>query len=170
MSSTVYGAISRKRDEAAADTSKTAQPPAISTYADTLTALVPAEVLAVYEGVLVSLTIRSEENQAGALEMTITNPTLLLIGSLVLVFVSIAFYWAGQQFKGWGQPINWVRMLMPPIAFIIWMVLQTPSAFDVLWPNVDQGWRVFGAVIGALLLGLLTAWLANWADKEQPNV
>ena len=52
MSTIVYGALERKREEALPNTSSSQQPPGLTAYVDALSALVPAEVLALHAALL----------------------------------------------------------------------------------------------------------------------
>jgi hypothetical protein len=47
---------------------------------------------------------------------------------------------------------DWLRVLVPPIAFWLWTMLQPISAFDALGLGWDATMRGIIALIGALLL------------------
>src|SRR5437762_8580560 len=71
VSTLLYGAVTRKREEAESGKSTNEKPPGLSTYVDALAALVPAEVLALH-AVVIS---RSTTTVQGA--TTITAPEQL---------------------------------------------------------------------------------------------
>lgn len=162
MSTLAYGAISRKRAEATAEESAHDEPPGLNAYVDALTAIVPAEVLAIHAVVISNAT----ETVDG--ETTITAPDQLGFFFWVLVVGSVALYLAGRERivpKGW----DWIRMLIPAAAFIGWTMLQPTTAFDGVAPDFDADWRwAYGLTI-ALAVSLLAGVLGVVQDKKSPE-
>jgi len=89
MSTIAYGALTRKREEAEPGKSDAVEPPGVTSYVDALSALVPAEVLALHAALL-TVTTTTVENQTGDVVTTITEPAALSVvfcGLIVLCFV-----------------------------------------------------------------------------------
>jgi hypothetical protein len=177
MSTLVYGALTRKREEAkpgtslaskAATATNGASPPGLNTYIDALAALVPAEVLGAHAVLLPYFTteITTDTNEI-ATKLSDNAAAVLPWVFLALIALSIILYWfghTGQRRDNW----DWLRMLIPPAAFIGWAMLQPLSMFDAVAPAWEQGIRIAVAVIGGLMLGLLAASLAKRADEQKP--
>lgn len=161
MSSLAYGALTRKREEAEPKKSTDAEPPGVKTYIDTLAALVPAEVLAAH-AVIIDATTTTTKNEAGQDVTTITDPTTLKWVFWALIVLSAMLYLFGHTKERLGQA-DIIRALIPPAAFVLWMMLQKTTAFDAI-ANPSDGARVAIGVIGALLVGSIAAALASKAD------
>ena len=134
-------------------------------YADLLAAVVPAEVLAFYEGIVVPNLTESVKNQVGDIETRITHLWWLVVGFVFCIVLCFAIYVGVHSIK---ECERWdiFRILIPPLAFIGWTMLQRPSSFDIFALDVDQH---VGAVIAgglAILLGFSTRWLARKADQK----
>jgi hypothetical protein len=166
MSTIVYGALERKREEALPNTSSSEEPPGLTAYVDALSALVPAEVLALHAALL-PLTTTTVENQAGEVMTTITEPGALRLVFWGLFILCFVFYLAGHQATNWDRWDN-VRMFIPALAFIGWTMAQKSTAFDAVWPDLSDAYRSIIAAFGAVLLGLVAAALAQTADQQQP--
>lgn len=139
MSSLVYGALTRKREEATPNTSTTTAAPGLGSYVDTLAALVPAEVLGLHAAVL-SLTTTTVQNANGEAVTTITDPMTLKWAFGVLLLFSIALYFIGHQRQNWDG-WDFARAAIPPLAFIGWTMAQKATAFDALFPSWSQSSR-----------------------------
>jgi len=161
MSSIAYGALTRKRNGAPKNKSMSEAGPAMKTYVDALAALVPAEVLAVHAVILTFTTSASED---GETTTTITEPGTLEWVFWVLLGASAVLYVMGLQHlpRGYG----WLRLLIPPAAFLGWTMLQNPSVFDAIDSSLGQADRTAIALIGALLLGPIAAMLGGKADRS----
>jgi hypothetical protein len=178
MSSVAFGALTTRRENSASGTSKSVQPPGLNSYIDILTALVPAEVLAIHATIL---SIVATSNSQG--QTQITDPTtarwafwLLLALSAVLFVLGrgAAPATPGNQDAGWrsAQP-QWewqdaIRLLIPPIAFVGWTMLEPVSAWNAVAPHVSAGMRVLLATVGAVALAAVTKALTTHADKKPP--
>jgi hypothetical protein len=170
MSSVIYGTITRKRLEAppGASTGDTtpAQPPALKTYVDAVAALVPAEVLAV-QAFITGLIVSTVTAPNGSTATKITNPTLLRISFFALLALAILAYFAGL--RRWPNGLDYVRMLIPPVAFACWTGLQTNTAFDVMMPAFAGVPAMVTSVIVATALGFVAKMLGVSADNAQAS-
>jgi len=166
VSSFVYGALTRKREEATPNTSTTTSSPGLGSYVDTLAALVPAEVLGLHAAVL-SLTTTTVQNSNGEAVTTITDPLTLKWAFGVLLLFSIALYLIGHQRQRWDR-LDIFRAAIPPLAFIGWTMAQKATAFDAFFPNLSQTPRDVAVLLFAAILGTVTALLAVQADQKTP--
>jgi hypothetical protein len=155
MSSLLYGALTRKREEATSDTSKEDEAPGVGTYADALAALVPAEVLSVHAVVM--------SNIASPIPEAWRAPAQFIFWFLVVI--SAVLYLAGHR----GLHDRWdiARMLLPPLAFVGWTMLQKATVLDAVAPQFGQEWRWVIGIALAIVLGLAAKLLGDNAD-EQP--
>lgn len=166
MSTLAYGALTAKREEAGAGTSTTTAAPGVKTYVDTMAALVPVEVLAAHALILTKVT-KTDEDAAGAPVTTITDPAVLEWVFWALVALSIALYVVAHR-ANWGR-LDFVRLLIPPGAFVVWTMLQKTTAFDAVAPGLGENARWAIAVLAAVVLGGLATVLAMQADKSSPS-
>jgi hypothetical protein len=164
MSTLAYAAMTRKREEAKPGTSTTTSAPGIKTYVDALAALVPAEVLTAHAAILTFTT--ETVDKAGKATVTITEPGTLFWVFYALIGVSMALYAAGRLMASRWDSWDWLRVVIPPLAFVGWTMLQKATAFDAVAPGFSQAGRSAAAIIGAVLLGLLAAVLAYKADQK----
>ena len=168
MSTVAYQALTTRRDEAQPGTSDDTKP-GVGKYVDAVAALVPAEVLALH-AVYLTLTTDSESSTTGSSTTTITEPDALELGFWILLGVSAALYIFPKirKLEAWDA----VRVLIPPLAFTMWTMIQTPSAFDPLNDALPINWSIVTRQIvaagGALLLGALATGLAYKADAKTP--
>ena len=165
MSTILYGTLTEKRQEAMPGTSNSTSAPGLKNYLDGVAALVPAEVLGAH-AFLISLTTETMNNTQGEAVTTITEPGTLVFVFWALIVVAIALYAAGHGLKNWAR-LDYVRMLIPPTAFVLWTMLQRSTAFDAVGSGLTDAPRTAIAVIGAILLGTLATTLSRKAD-EQP--
>lgn len=159
MSSIVYGALTRKRQEAAPEQSVAKESPGLNTYVDTLTALVPAEVLAAHAALLTATT---KIGPAGT--TVITHRDTLKVAFWILVGLSVAFYVVGYQKKEWTAKAT-LSAFIPPLAFIVWTAAQRTTAFDAVWPGTSSATREAIVILGALSLGLAASVLPFALNK-----
>jgi hypothetical protein len=197
MSTLAYAALTNVRDDAPASSSNpTAEKPGVKSYVDAMAALVPAEVLALH-AVIVSLTtdivevptsgsndqVGSGSNDQGGEEQAadatadtatadtfgtiITDPDTLgysFWGLLVLCIV-VYLFGRGRHRDKWDL----LRIGIPPLAFFFWTMLQKSTAFDAVGPELDAIPRTVIALFGAVVLGLIAAWLAKMASEHVPK-
>lgn len=168
MSSFVYGFVTAKRVVAAPGTSKTTAAPGMTTYIDTLSALVPAEALALYAGVVAPNTTRTL-SAGGKAATVVSDPKLLGWSCAGLLVLSAALYIIGR-YSVTKMRNKWdvLRTLIPPAAFAAWMLVQNPGVFDVWWPGSSTSVRVVIAAFAAVVLGILAKILGYQADQAQP--
>jgi len=164
MSSLVYGIVTAKRTAAPAGQSQATAAPEMGTYIDTLVALVPAEALALYAGVVIPFSTQTVSAH-GKNMAVISDPTLLRWSCAGLLALSSLLYLAGR--RGQGVPFNsWdvLRVFIPPIAFTAWMLVQNPGVWDIWWPGSSIGERTVIAAFAAVLLAVAANLLGQQAD------
>ena len=167
MSTLAYAMITRKREKAPAGTSKDESPPGVGFFLDALGALVPAEVLALHAFAISQTT--ATMTVGGKTVTTITNPGTLKATFAALIVICIALYvlpHIGLPNPSHWDWEDWIRMFIPPLAFVGWTMLQTNTAFDAIAPGFVGAPRVLIAVIGALVLGLIAARLGYSAHTS----
>lgn len=160
MSTLAYAQLTTKRDDARPSTSTSTAPPGVKTYVDALAALVPAEVLTLHALVL-SVTTKVESNVT-----RITEVATLRWAFVGLLVVSVGLYVAPRLLdKKWDR-LDLLRMLIPPLAFVGWTMLQRATAFDATFPNTNDAARTVAALFLAVALGAAAAALAYKADQK----
>ncbi len=184
MSTLAFAAFTNRREEAEPGTSSSQNPPGVSTFVDALAALVPTEVLTLHALILsvttttvepastttaaVSTTVAQAAASAAGKITTITDPTTLKWAFAGLIVMSIVLYIV-PRLKNWGM-LDYVRVAIPPLAFVAWTMLQRSTAFDAVAPLFTDARRTVAGLFLATLLGLLAATLARKADQENPPV
>lgn len=168
MSTWVYATLTKRRLQGPSAISKSISLPDVSTYLDMVTALVPAEVLALHSTIL-SLTTKTELDREGNLITTITEPGTLRWAFWGLIFASIVLSILPRlPIK---DLLDYFRILIPPAAFVAWAMLQKVTAFDAVFsPKLKGVDRTVIALFGAVLLGALAKVLADKADKKGPLI
>jgi hypothetical protein len=164
MSTLAYAAITTKREEGDPNKTSTTSPPGVGTFVDALSALVPAEVLTLH-AVILSVTTKT----AGA-TTTITESRTLIWSFCGLILLSALIY-VGYRLlsKKWDR-LDYIRMLIPPLSFIGWTMIQRATAFDAVFPNLAEAPRTVLALFLGVILGLVAAALGYKADqKPVPN-
>lgn len=165
MGSFVYGYVTAQRAVAPPGESQATAAPAMTTYIDTLAALVPAEALAIYAGVVVPNATRAVPVTGGT-GTVISDPALLGWSCAGLMVLSAGLYIVGRMKEKhdlslWDIP----RALVPLAAFTGWMLVQSPGVFDVWWPSSSMAGRVVIAAFAAIVLGVLAKALGYQADQ-----
>jgi hypothetical protein len=163
MSTLLYAELTSKRDAAQPGRSQTDGQPGVKTYVDALAALVPAEVLTVH-GVILTVTTAVD---AGV--TTITHPQTLAVMFWVLLVMATGLYAAWRLYHKRWDDWDWLRMLLPPLSLLGWLMLQRSTAFDAVWPTLDAGPRTAAAVVLAVVLGAAAVMLAYKADQSDPK-
>ena len=165
MSTWAYAALTTKRMNSPSGASISTSPPGMSTYIDAVAALVPAEVLALHATIF-SLTTKTDLDQDGKSITTFTDPGTLRWAFYGLLLLSVVLYiFPHFRIK---DPLDYVRAIIPPAAFVAWAMLQKATAFDAAWPELGETPRTVAALFGAVLLGTLAKVLADRADKKDP--
>ncbi len=162
MSSLVYGIVTAKRTAAPAGQSQATAAPGLGTYVDTLAALVPAEALAVYAGVVVPYSTKTV-SALGKNMTVISDPSLLEWSCAGLLALSSLLYLVGRQQVPFN-PSDVLRLFIPPMAFTAWMLVQNPGVWDVWWPGSSIGERTVIAAFAAVVLGIAASLLGQLAD------
>lgn len=165
MSSFAYGFVTGKRAIAPAGKSRTTKAPAMNTYIDTLAALVPAEALALYAGIVIPYATHVSTVHGKKLTV-ISNPGLLEWSCAGLLALSSLLYVVGRKKTNFRPGWDVLRALIPPMAFAAWMLVQTPGVWDLWWPGSVIGERVVVATFAAVVLGILASALGNLADRS----
>jgi hypothetical protein len=132
---------------------------------DAVIALVPAEVLALH-AIAINAWTETKEAPEGSDDgptTVITNPDLLTVAFFVLIFTAFALYWFRK--KDTWDPLDLVRALIPPAAFVVWTMAMQNTAFDAV-VHLDEGLRGFLAGVLAVLLAALAKRLATEADES----
>lgn len=165
MSTIAYGVLTGSRRKGAIRAKAVGDAPSVSTLLDAMAAIVPGEVLALHAFMLTAATTAST-GPNGEPTVAITSPFPLQIGFWAGLVFCVAFYFAGRykaEPNAWWPGTlwpDWVRVAVPPIAFIAWMMLQNPTAFDAVFPGTDLALRQVVAGIIAVGCSLLAAVLA----------
>ncbi len=164
MSTLAYAAMTRKREEAQPGKSTTSDAPGLKTYVDALAALVPAEVLTAHAAILTFTTTTLKD------KVTINDVGTLFYVFWALIALSMVLYAAGRVMASAWDEWDWLRILIPPLAFVAWTMLQKATAFDAVVLHWSIGWPEAGrsatAIIGAIALGVLASTLAYKADQK----
>jgi hypothetical protein len=165
MSATAYGVLSWRREASSPGTTKAKEPPGVKSYIDVLAALVPSEALTFHALVLSQNTKPGASTPPGQIVTMISNSGALWWTFWACIVLSIVLYCFGHGAAAWDK-WDYLRVLIPPIAFIGWTMLQPGTAFDAVWPNFDPGTRFVFALFIAIALGAFATWLSNKADEK----
>jgi hypothetical protein len=181
MSAFLYGRLTAKREaapnlpptvrainggqvaEPAANSTNT-EPPGISTYADIFTALVPAEVLAAALFFVSQFTNTTTDGKGQ--KVTVTDYHSLKIAFWSLAAASIVLYVAGHYQEGKWTATDFVRMLIPPLAFAGWAMAATPPTMFDAAINLGDNTKVLLVVLGGVTLVAVAGWLGMQASKQ----
>ena len=182
MSSVAFGALQTRREKSDSGTSKTDHPPGLNSYIDVLAALVPAEVLAIHALVIAAVTTQNPRGQP-----TITDPGTLRLAFWLLLGLSAALFVLGRrpiltpavvrQQSGGTVPLwqrwewqDWIRLLIPPAAFVGWAMLEPTSVWNAVAPHMSGGTRLLIPLVVAVLIAAVTKALTTHADKKPSPV
>ena len=166
MSTLAYGSLVRlRRTGALRDT------PDATSYLDTLASLVPAEVLALH-AFIVSVAATTTGDSTSILEAS--KPMLKCLFG-VLIFLSVALYvlsrvgpdfnWKAAKF----EPLDILRGLIPPIAFVAWTMLGKVTLFDAVWSNLNPILREVIPAPIAVFFGVLASKLKTSSSVRAPE-
>lgn len=171
MSTYAYAELTRERVNSSPEPPSTPSRPGVSVFADALAALVPAEILAVHAAIVGFLVVDNGDKGKAIQD----SSNVGLIAFYALIGLSVILYLFARKPK---QPKNrgdwkswdWIRALIPGMAFVAWTMIQPLSLFDlVVKDNLDTAARSIIALLVAVLLGALSAWFADRANKAEPS-
>jgi hypothetical protein len=160
MSTLAYAAFTSRREASPPGTSRSEAPPGVSTYVDAFAALVPAEVLTMH-AVILSVTTQTADGAT-----TIIARGTLASAFYGLIALSIVLYVASRLLARKWDRLDYVRSAIPPLAFVGWTMLQRATAFDAVFPNMQDASRTVIALFLGVLLGLVAGALAYKADQK----
>ena len=163
MSIILYAQLSSKRDMATARMSVEAEPPGLKTYVDSLAALVPSEILTLH-ALMLSATTRTD-----GVTTTIVDAETLGYAFYGLILLSFGIYVGARWVERRWIALDWIRMLIPPVAFIGWTMLQRTTAFDAVVNGISDAQRTVFALFLASILGFGAAALAHKANQSPPT-
>ncbi len=176
MSTLLYATLTNRREAASAGTSDKADAvdpanaaagkPGVTMWVDAAAALVPAEVLAAQAFLIGFVTGQVRLPLVSSEPVTvITNAAdaralfwILLVAALAIYVIANFGHWSATDF---------LRMLIPPAAFVLWSMLQPGAAFDAV-AHVSEFWRHLTGVVGVIVLAPLAKRLAYSADQATP--
>lgn len=164
MSSLIYGIVTAKRSAAPAGESQSDATPGMRTYLDALTALVPAEALALYAGFVVPYTTQTTSAH-GSVTTSIADPRLLQWSCAGLLVLSSLLYLVGRR-RVRFTPLDLIRLFIPPAAFAGWMLVQNPGVWETWWPGSNVGQRTVIAAFAGVVLGVAASVLGQQADAS----
>jgi hypothetical protein len=164
MSTLAYATLTNRRDEAQPGSSSTTESPGVKTYVDAMAALVPAEVLTLH-ALIISYTTTVSGSTTTIVE---ASRTTLSHTFWVLLAISIGLYILGRLADKKWDAMDYLRVFIPPAAFVVWTMLQRATAFDAAFPQFAQSPRTVYGLIGAVVLGALAGYLGLRADKKPP--
>jgi hypothetical protein len=160
MSTVAYGSLTARRKLSEGDTRRNS-PPGIGVWADSFTALVPAEVLVFHEFMLPLFADGTEIiSQGWAL--------ICLVGVFVL---SLLFYGVGillQAKKAILKGPDVWRIGLVWGALVCWILTQQPSALDAFF-DPPMKWVYFGVPFAAIVLGLFAGLRGAYGAEDASN-
>src|SRR5262245_6831172 len=137
--------------------------PGVNTYVDALAALVPAELLTLHAAII-SVTTEIKDNTT-----TIIDVPTLRLAFWALLLLGIGFYLVPRLLDRKWEALDYLRVLIPPTAFVGWTMLQRATAFDAAFPGLAAAPRTVIALFLAVIVGAIAAALAYTAQQKQPQ-
>lgn len=141
-----------------------AAPPNVSIYIDAMAALVPSEVL-VLHGIMVGICTKTAGDTTKIMDVRALQYTFWLLVGLSIVLYLVPHYLAR---KGRLEVTDYVRMLLPSLAFTAWTMLQRATAFDAVAPMIDAEIRTIVALVVAAIIAAAATILAKQATNQIP--
>jgi hypothetical protein len=153
MSTILYGRLTRRAEATppvdGADAGMEPEPE--SALAQQVAALVPAEVLVIHGIILAAATSVGDDGST-----TVTKPDLLKWTLPILLVLSVALYVISRAGAPAWKLTDYLRMVIPGMAFFAWTLLTGTSAATP-WFTIDRGWLfLIGGVIAAVALAITT--------------
>jgi hypothetical protein len=99
----------------------------------------------------------------------ITDPAVLKVVFIGLIIAAPLLYIVAHRklHPNWHRS-DWLRMLIPAVAFVAWTMLQKSTAFDAIAPGMTEAPRFLIAAAAAVVLGFIAQELAYKADGDHP--
>ncbi|MEO1076257.1 MAG: hypothetical protein AAFX41_09880 [Bacteroidota bacterium] len=126
-------------------------PPVVGKYTAALLALIPSEVLVLH-------TVFMSLGTAGSgKDIAIEESTALLVGFITLVILSLLLYVIGARQEDTFEGLDYVRMFIPPLAFVGWCFLEPLSVIDGFdLPEMETTRTAIGTGLAILVTSLAT--------------
>ena len=170
MSTIEFAQLTNALEASTPGKSTGAENPGMRTYVDALAALVPAEVLTLHALIISTTTVTTQTKKGidGAVYTTILPDAIftLKFAFWALVLISMALFAFPRYFGGKWDKLDWVRILIAPLAFVGWTMLQRTTAFDAAFPGMNPFSRTVAALFLGAVLGAVAAALAMKADAK----
>lgn len=176
MSTLLYGrrTLARKTDRDSDATDATGHAPGATPqaehFAEALPAMIPAEIMSLHALILSATTdmVDVDSRLAAGTITVITEPDALRFAFWGLCVFSVALYAVPHLMhaRNLWQPLDFLRALVPPLAFTAWCMLQRTTAFDAVASDMGEGARTVGGLMLAAVLFPAAAWLASRAEPE----
>jgi len=120
----------------------------MAAIAQKLAALIPAEILIIHAAVLAGATKLDVDGST-----TVTKPEVLKWSLPVLAALAFVLFLIGRLPK-W-ESADYIRMLIPSSAFVVWTLITGTSAATPWLENKDNLWLVlFGGSFALILLAV----------------
>ena len=129
MSTLAYANLTNVRDDTNQLESVGGEKPGVNKYVDAMAALVPAEVLALHAMLITILTESKPGEGENDTIITIVEQGTLAMSFWFLILLTVALYFFGRG-KTHSNKHDFLRMLVPPLAFVAWTMLQPSTAFS----------------------------------------
>jgi hypothetical protein len=163
MSTIAYGLMTaRAKDQGRQPSDQTKPSSTVSTYVSTAAALVPGEVLVLHATILSITTAKTSSGATG-----ISDAVTLFWSFWGLIVLSIVLYILPKT-KTWDNK-DYLRMLIPPLAFVGWTMLQKTTAFDAIFPSLSEAPRTVIALFLIVALGLFASYFSYKAPVQKPE-
>ena len=178
LSTVAFAQLTAARQETDPAAPPAEKKPGTSKYVDVLAAIIPAEVIAAHALIVTEATqvkkvdIDPDPKKENLQQVTdVTDPTALKIAFFGLIFASLILYVATKAVSGasWRR-FDYLRMSLPPIAFVAWTLLTEPSAFDGFnQGDLSDTTQLTVGVIVAVVLGAVANLCQKRADADSPG-
>jgi hypothetical protein len=163
MSTLAYASLTTTREAAAPGTSSSTSP-GVGMYIDAFAALVPAEVLTLH-ALIISYTMQTKGH---ATAIIAGDEPILHFSFWGLIVLSMILYAGPRLFAKKWDGWDFLRVLIPPLAFTGWTMLQKMTVFDAMYPDIPEATRTIVALFLGVVLGLAAVALAYEVDKKKP--
>jgi hypothetical protein len=159
MSALAYGRIVRRRGTLAPEALADADAASGQDDNKLITALagvVPVEVVAAH-GIIIAAATTTDDSGVTMIKEGASDPLKLSLIGLVALAVILYLFGRGLNFRTW-TPIDVVRLLLPPVAFVIWTALIGTSALTP-WiqqlGDISHLWvTIAAAIVGAVVVAI----------------